>query len=182
MVHPGQASFPSCQDSLLSPKASHAQVNTQSAWTAQQGMSKGAIPCSPHFPGSQIPREDTSTSTAHAHRLGIESELSHSHFLQAGTGFGTHGPITQRWMEPCGGWGWYLSPRKAHMLRCLAVSLGKFNYVHRGCSRFQDTPCSSRNELDASVPECISDSSQNAFHEHSKVVREALLAFWHFTH
>lgn len=65
---------------------------------------------------------------------------------------------------------------------CLAVSLGKLNYVHRGCSQFQDTPCSSRNDLDSSVPECISDSSQNAFHEHSKVVRKALLAFWHFIH
>jgi hypothetical protein len=91
-------------------------------------MSEGGIPCSPHIPGSQISWEDTSTSTAHIHGLGIESELSHSHFLQAGTGFGTHGPITQRCMEPCRGWGWYLNPRKAQAPCRRAISLGKFNY------------------------------------------------------
>lgn len=42
--------------------------------------------------------------------------------------------------------------------------------------------CSSRNDLGSSVLECISDISQNAFHEHSEVAKEALLAFWHFPH
>lgn len=75
-------------------------------------MSEETVPCHPHFPGSQISREDTSSSTAHAHRPGIESELSHSHFLQAGAGSSMHGPIAQRWMEPCGGWGWVVSEPK----------------------------------------------------------------------
>lgn len=43
-------------------------------------------------------------------------------------------------------------------------------------------PCSSKKDQDSSVPECISDFSQNAFHEHSKVPGEVLLAFWLFTH
>lgn len=83
------------------------------------------------------------------------------------------------------GGGWYLSPRKARgaVLCCRAVSLGKFSYpIHGGCSQFQDTPYFSKNDLDSSGPECISDISPKAFHEHSKVAREALLASWRFAH
>lgn len=78
-------------------------------------MSEGAIPCSPHIPGSQISWEDTSTSTAHAHRLGIESELSQP-------------------FPPGGNWLWHAWPNYSEMDGAALWGLGVVSEPKEGTS------------------------------------------------